>query len=127
MADLSQRHLAECAHQAALPFGRQRLPDRTGRPLAHRVIQASAQPRVALGDRVSGIRRILSNYQRRLLWDIECAFKRLKSLANKKRPVGDLKPKMGLYRSQLRLQLPFRKVTWAVTLEQRLEFAMDPK
>jgi hypothetical protein len=78
MADLSQRHLAECAHQAALPFGRQRLPDRTGRPLAHRVIQASAQPRVALGDRVSGIRRILSNYQRCLLWDLEGIFSELK-------------------------------------------------
>jgi transposase-like protein len=35
------------------------------------VIQASAAPRIALGDRVSEIRRILSNYQRYLVWCIE--------------------------------------------------------
>jgi hypothetical protein len=44
------------------------------------VIQASAPPRIALGGRISGLRRILSNYQRYLVWDIELAFKRLKSL-----------------------------------------------
>jgi hypothetical protein len=27
-ADLAHRHLAECTHQAVLPFGRQCLPDR---------------------------------------------------------------------------------------------------
>jgi hypothetical protein len=43
------------------------------------VIQASAPPRIALGDRVSGIRRILSNYQRRLVWCIEQVFRTLKS------------------------------------------------
>ena len=79
MADLAQRHLAECAHEAALPFGRQRLPDRIRRHLAHRVIQASARARIALGDRVSGIRQILSNYQRCFLWDIEEVFRALKS------------------------------------------------
>ena len=70
--------MAEGAHEVLLPFGRQRLPDRIGRPLAHRVIQASAPPRIALADRVSEIRRILSNYQRCLVWCIEEAFKNLK-------------------------------------------------
>ncbi len=78
MADLAQRHLAECAHETLLPFGRQRLPDPTGRPLAHRVIQASVRARVALRGRVSGIRRTLSNYQRCLLWGIERLINRLK-------------------------------------------------
>ncbi|MGD0109052.1 MAG: hypothetical protein ABSC06_34215, partial [Rhodopila sp.] len=49
-------------------------------PIAHRVIQASAPRRTALECRVSAARRFVSNYQRRLLWDIELAFKRLKSL-----------------------------------------------
>ncbi len=70
--------MAECAHEAVPPFGQQRLPDRIGRPFAHRVIQASAPPRIALGDRVSGIRRILSNYQRCLVWYIENFFGKLK-------------------------------------------------
>jgi Transposase DDE domain len=80
--------LAECAHEAVLPFGRQCLPDRKGRPLAHRVIQASARPRVALGDRVSGIRRILSNYQRYLVWCIELFFKWIKQHLRIKRFYG---------------------------------------
>jgi hypothetical protein len=42
--------------------------------------QASAPPRIALGDRVSGIRRILSNYQRHLVWDIEPSFRDTKDL-----------------------------------------------
>jgi hypothetical protein len=79
-ADLAYRHLAESTHQAVLPFGWQRLPDRTGQPIAHRVIQASAPRRTALEYRVSAVRRFVSNYQRHLLWDIELAFKRLKSL-----------------------------------------------
>lgn len=43
------------------------------------MIQTSAQARVALGDRVSGIRRILSNYQRWILWDIETTLDELKT------------------------------------------------
>ena len=43
------------------------------------MIQANAPPRIALGDRVSGIRRILSTYQRSLVWDIEEVFRALKS------------------------------------------------
>ena len=62
-----------------LAFGRQCLPDRIRRPFAHCVIQASPPPRIALGDRVSGIRRILSNYQRYLVWCIEEVFRALKS------------------------------------------------
>jgi hypothetical protein len=77
--DLAYRHLAEGAHQAALPFGWQRLPDRTGQPIAHRVIQASAPRRTALEYRVSAVRRFVSNYQRHLLWDIENAFDELKN------------------------------------------------
>jgi hypothetical protein len=70
-ADLAYRHLTEDAHQAVLPFGWQRLPDRTGQPIAHRVIQASAPRRTALEYRASAVRRFVSSYQRRLLWDIE--------------------------------------------------------
>jgi len=79
-ADLAYRHLAQGAHQAALPFGWQRLPDRTGQPIAHRVIQASAPRRTALECRVSAARRFVSNYQRRLLWDIEDIFRTAKSI-----------------------------------------------
>jgi hypothetical protein len=50
----------------------------TGRPLAHRVIQTSARPRIALGCQVWAIRRILSNYQRYLVWCIELFFKWIK-------------------------------------------------
>src|SRR5689334_15856514 len=78
-ADLAHRHVAECAHKALLPFGRQRLPGEMSRYLAHRVIQASAPTRTALGGRVSGIHRILSNYQRSLVWCIEQLFRVAKS------------------------------------------------
>src|ERR1700704_1988392 len=81
-ADLAYRHLAEGAHQPVLPFGWQRLPDRTGQPIAHRVIQASAPRRTALEDRVSAARRFVSNYQRLLLWDIEDIFRTAKSIIN---------------------------------------------
>ena len=63
-----------------LPFRRQCLPDRTGRPLAHRVIQASARPRVTPGCRVWAIRRILSNYERYLVWCIESGLRDTKDL-----------------------------------------------
>jgi len=52
------------------------------------VIQASAPPRIALGDRVSGIRRILSNYQRYLVWCIELFFKWIKQHLRIKRFYG---------------------------------------
>jgi hypothetical protein len=86
--DLAYRHLAEGAHQAALPFGWQRLPDRTGQPIAHRVIQASAPRRTALEYRVSAVRRFVSNYQRRLLWDIELFFRWVKQTLKIKKFLG---------------------------------------
>jgi hypothetical protein len=52
------------------------------------VIQASAPPRTALGDRVSEIRRILSNYQRYLVWCIELFFKWIKQHLRIKRFYG---------------------------------------
>lgn len=52
------------------------------------MIQASAPPRIALGGRVSGIRRILSNYQRPLVWDIELFFKWIKQHLRIKRFYG---------------------------------------
>jgi hypothetical protein len=76
--DLAHRHLAEGAHQAALAFARQRLPNWTGQPLAHRVIHVSAPRRTALGNRVLAIRRFVSNYQRYLLWDNELFFRWVK-------------------------------------------------
>ena len=91
--DLAYRHLAEGAHQAALPFGWQRLPDRTGQPIAHRVIQASAPRRTALEDRVSAARRFVSNYQRRLLWDIESCFRRMKQTGLQVRPMFHWTPR----------------------------------
>src|SRR3984957_14845152 len=77
-ADLAYRHMAEGAHQVVLPFGWQRLPDRTGQPNVHRVIQASAPRRTVLEYRVSAARRFVSNYQRCPLWDIELFFKWIK-------------------------------------------------
>ena len=74
-----------------LPFRRQCLPDRTGRPLAHRVIQASARPRVTPGCRVWAIRRILSNYERYLVWCIELFFKWIKQHLRIKRFYGTSK------------------------------------
>src|ERR1700712_535957 len=91
--DLAYRHLAEGAHQAALPFGWQRLPDRTGQPIAHRVIQASAPRRIALEHRVSAARRFVSNYQRRLLWNIESCFRRMKQSGLEVRPMFHWTPR----------------------------------
>src|ERR1700722_15691854 len=79
-ADLAYRHMAEGAHQVVLPFGWQRLPDRTGQPNVHRVIQASAPRRTVLEYRVSAARRFVSNYQRYPLWDIEPQFRDTKDL-----------------------------------------------
>src|ERR1700733_2132692 len=87
-ADLAYRHLAEGAHQVVLPFGWQRLPDRTGQPNVHRVIQASAPRRTVLEYRVSAARRFVSNYQRYPLWDIELFFKWIKQHLRIKRFYG---------------------------------------
>src|SRR5271166_4855467 len=61
------------------PLWRQRLPNTRRQRFAHDAIQASARWRKALGIRVSAIRRILSTYKRHLLWDIENAFRDMKS------------------------------------------------
>jgi transposase len=77
-ADLAHRHLAEREHEGALPLGRQRLPNWMGQPIAHRGIQASAPRHTTPGDQISATRRVVSNYQRCLVWDIERAFSHLK-------------------------------------------------
>src|SRR6202020_24380 len=57
----------------------QRLPNGLGRGAAHDAIQASARLREAPCSPESVTRRILSTYKRHLLWDIEEAFRNLKS------------------------------------------------
>ena len=107
--------MAEGSHEAVLPLGRQCLPDRTGQSLAHRVIQASARPRTAPGNRVSGIRRILSNYQRRFVWHIEEAFKNLK---------GDLAIRPIFHQDEHRVEahifIAFLAYCLQITLQRRL-------
>lgn len=61
-----------------LPLGRQRLPNWMGQPIAHRGIQASAPRHTMPGDRISATRRVVSNYQRCLLWGTEQLFRILK-------------------------------------------------
>jgi DDE family transposase len=87
-ADLAHRHLAECEHEGVLPLGRQRLPNWMGRPIAHRGIQASAPRHTMPGDRISATRRVVSNYQRCLVWDIELFFKWIKQHLRIKRFYG---------------------------------------
>jgi len=72
-------HLADQERDAALPFGRQRLPNRAGHRLAHYAIQASAPRRTTLGIRFSAILSVPSTYQRRFRWCIEAVFRGLKS------------------------------------------------
>lgn len=79
---MAYRHLAECEQQISLPFDRQGLPNRAGRTFGHRAIQASAPRRTTPGSQAAGVRRVVSTYQRCLVWEIEGAFKRLKSLLN---------------------------------------------
>ena len=79
-ADLAHRHLAEREHKGVLPLGRQRLPNWMGQPIAHRGIQASAPRHTMPEDRISATRRVVSNYQRCLLWDIECGLRDSKDL-----------------------------------------------
>jgi len=72
-------HLADQERDAALPFGRQRLPNRAGHRLAHYAIQASAPRRTTLGSRFSAILSGPSTYERRFRWGIEEIFRALKS------------------------------------------------
>jgi hypothetical protein len=80
--DPPQRQLRQQLNNAPPPLLRQRLPNGLGSGEAHGAIQASARSREALCSPESATRKILSTYKRHLLWDIELAFKRLKSLLN---------------------------------------------
>ena len=77
---MTHRHPAECEQQVSLPFDRQCLPNRAGGTFDHRAIQASVPRRTMPGTQAAAARRVVSTYQRCLVWDIELAFKRLKSL-----------------------------------------------
>jgi hypothetical protein len=55
--------------------------------LSHGAIQASARPREALCSRESATRGIPSTYKRHLLWDIERAFRCLKTVDLHVRPI----------------------------------------
>jgi hypothetical protein len=74
-----QGHLSQERRDASPSFRGQHVPDRR-RQIAHRGIQANAPGRKALRRRFSAIRRIPSIYERYREWDIELAFKRLKTL-----------------------------------------------
>jgi hypothetical protein len=76
---LSQSHLSERHDDAALPFLRQRLPNRRRRTFAHHAIQANAPGHLALEIRPSVIRRTSSTYQRHCQWHIENSFDELKN------------------------------------------------
>jgi hypothetical protein len=72
--------LRQQQRNASSPLRRQSHPNALGIRLSHGAIQASAQPREALGSRESATRRIPSSYKRYLLWHIERAFRTSKSL-----------------------------------------------
>jgi len=76
--DPPQRQLRQQKNHTPTPLRRQRLPNVLGRGAAHDAIQASARLREALCSPESVTRRILSTYERYLLWHIEEAFKTLK-------------------------------------------------
>ena len=72
--------MREQQQHRALPLGRQRRPQGHTRltGLAHGVTPATEPAPEALRDRFSVICRILSNYQRQYVWDIEQLFRTLK-------------------------------------------------
>src|SRR5271154_4927879 len=76
--DPPQRQLRQNQDDTPPPLRRQRLPTGLGRGPAHNAIQATAGLRKPPCTPESGPRRILSNYKRHLLWDIEEAFRNLK-------------------------------------------------
>jgi hypothetical protein len=84
---LAHRHLAEREQQAVLPSGWQGLPNRAGRTFGHRAIQASAPTRTTLESQAEGTRRVVSSYQRLFVWDIERAFRCIKTVDLQIRPV----------------------------------------
>jgi hypothetical protein len=84
---LTHRHPAECEQQAALPVDRQCLPNRAGEAFDHRAIQASAPRRTMPGTQAAGVRRVVSTLQRYFVWDIERAFRCIKTVDLHVRPV----------------------------------------
>src|ERR1700678_4666777 len=85
--DPPQRQLRQNQDDTAPPLRRQRLPNGLGRGAAHDAIQASARLREAPCSPESATRRILSTYKRHLLWDIERAFRCLKTVDLNIRPI----------------------------------------
>ena len=69
------------------PLRRQRLPKGLRRGAAHDAIQASTRLREAPCSPESATRGILSTYKRHLLWDIERAFRCLKTVDLEIRPI----------------------------------------
>jgi hypothetical protein len=85
--DPPQRQLRQQLNNAPPPLLRQRLPNGQGSGEAHGAIQASARLREALCSPESATRRILSTYKRHLLWEIERAFRCLKTVDLHVRPI----------------------------------------
>jgi hypothetical protein len=85
--DPSSGQLRQKQNDPSPPRRRQRLPNAHTERVAHAVIQASALPRIALGIQASEIPRPLSTYKRHLLWDIERAFRSLKTTDIEIRPI----------------------------------------
>jgi len=86
--DLVHDHLLQHDNHRSAPLHWQRLPNRAGWCSVHRVTRASEPRHSAPETRFSALSWTLSNYQRHFLWDIELAFKRLKSLIGLKGPPG---------------------------------------
>jgi hypothetical protein len=83
---LAKRYLRKHTQHRVSPVFRQRLPNRlTG--IAHRVIPATGPAREAPPDPVSAIQSSRSNYQRHHEWDIEQAFRCIKTVDLQVRPV----------------------------------------
>jgi len=81
-----QGHLSQQRRDASPSFRGQHVPNRR-RQIAHRGIQANAPVRIALQRRFSAIRRVPSIYQRRREWDIERAFRCIKTIDLHVRPI----------------------------------------
>jgi hypothetical protein len=81
-----QGHLSQERGNASASFRGQQGPDRC-RQIAHRGIQANAPGRIALQTRFSAIRPDPSIYERHREWDIERAFRSLKTVDLEVRPI----------------------------------------
>jgi hypothetical protein len=89
VSNASSDDLSEHQQHCALPFRRQRRPQGCTRPtgLAHGVTPATEPAPEALHCRFSVICRMPSNYQRQHVWDIERAFRSLKTVDLEVRPI----------------------------------------